>query len=172
MKLRVQGMWSAGLDPVDAGEGLPPDLTDFRVYIQAAIEEVGQPGHEVFGFTVCSPSQLARTESGTFVTATLVLERFSWEAIRGRLDKLLMHTRSAETWSEVIERLSGVLIIQRRLRCGRTRACRPTPRISVLASHGRRRILRSVRLPRRVGRLNRQSLCGTEPPSSSPNSPT
>ena len=102
-------MWSPDLDPVDEGEGRPPDLADFHIYVQAAIEEVGQPGHEVFGFTVCSPSELARTEPGTFVTATLVLERFSWEAVRERLDKLLMHTRSAETWSEVIERLSGVL---------------------------------------------------------------
>ena len=109
MKLRVYGMWSPDLDPVDEGEGLPPDLVDFRVFVQVSIEEVGQPGTETFGFTVCSPSEIARTESGTFVTATLVLDRFSWEAIRARVDKLLMHTGSATTWAEVIRRLSGAI---------------------------------------------------------------
>ena len=109
MRLRVYGMWSPDLQPPLEGEGLPPDLTDFDVFVQVSVEEVGKPGSEVFAFTVCSPSALTRIESGTFVTHTLVLERFSWEAIRSRLDKLLMHADSAATWGEAIERLSGEL---------------------------------------------------------------
>ena len=109
MRLRVYGMWSPDLDPPSEGEGHPPDLTDFRVFVQVSIEEVGRPGTEVFAFTVCSPSALARVEPGTFIAHTLVLERFSWEAIRARLDKLLMHTGSASTWDEVIRTLSGAL---------------------------------------------------------------
>lgn len=109
MRLEVYGLWSPDLDPPLEGEGRPPDLTDFRVFVQVSINESGREGSEVFGFYVSSPSALARVEPGTFVTHTLVLDRFSWEAIRARLDKLLMHTESASTWDEVIHKLSGAL---------------------------------------------------------------
>ena len=109
MNLVIYGMWSPDLHPPDEGEGRPLDLTDFSVFVQVALNEIGDGGSEVYGLNVCSPSVLARTESGAFVSHTLVLERFSWEAIRARLDKLLMHTRSASTWDEVNARLSGLL---------------------------------------------------------------
>ena len=109
MRLEVYSLWSPDLAPPLEGEGRPPDLTDFRVFVQASIYEVGREGGEVFGFYVCSPSALARVEPGTFVTHTLVLERFSWGAIRARLDKLLMHAGSASTWEDVARKLSGAL---------------------------------------------------------------
>jgi len=106
MRLEVRHLWSPDFDPTEGG---PPDRTDFGVLIQAEVGEVGEVGGEVFGFTVCSPSRLAQAEPGMFITDTLVLDRFDWEVIRTRLDKLLMHAQSCNTWDEVIGRLAGML---------------------------------------------------------------
>ena len=97
MILDVDGMWSSDLVPDASGVTRPPDLTDFSVFV------------EVFVLTVCSPSELERFPSGMFVSHTLVLDRFSWDAIRERLEALLMHVRSAPTWADVITKLSGTL---------------------------------------------------------------
>jgi|SRR5215218_3573186 len=109
MQLRVQGLWSPDLSLPSEGEVRPDDLGDFHVFMQVALEEVGKDGAEVFGFFVASPSALSRAEVGSFISHTLVLESFSWAAVRARLEKLLMHTHSATTWPEVTERLSGIL---------------------------------------------------------------
>ncbi len=109
MILEVYGLWSPDLDPPLEGEGLPDDRTKFRVFIQVSLVEQGQEDSEVFGFYVCSPSMLAQTEPGTIITHTLVLNLFCWDTIRARVTKLLMHARSAITWDEVIEKLSGCL---------------------------------------------------------------
>ena len=77
--------------------------------MQVSVAEVGQPGGEIFSFTVCSPSALARTGSGRFVTHTLVQQAFSWSALRARLEKLLAQCGSCESWADVIQRLSPFL---------------------------------------------------------------
>lgn len=109
MRLEIRGLWSPDMLPTPDGRELPPDTEDFSVWVQVAIDEGGRPGSEVFGLTVCSPSALARAEPGAFVTHTLVLERFSWEAVRARIEKVLMHVHAAQTWGEVILGLSGLL---------------------------------------------------------------
>ncbi|MEO0559350.1 MAG: Imm8 family immunity protein [Bacteroidota bacterium] len=98
MRLRISNLYS--LDPDET----PMDLTHFGVEVYVVIEEIGQPGAATFRLSVCSPSALAEEVSGTFVSHTLVLDRFSWEAIQERIEKLLMHADSLQTWDEVIKR--------------------------------------------------------------------
>lgn len=109
VKLKINGIWTPDLAPALDGEGVPPDLADFAVFVQVSLQEVGQEGTEVFGFTVCSPSVLRQTEHGSFIAHTLVLDRFSWEGIRERVEKLLIHVESASSWEDVIWRLRGML---------------------------------------------------------------
>jgi hypothetical protein len=78
MKLVVKELWSPDLDP--PSEGLPPDVTKFRVYVNVAIAEADQPGTETFDFFVASPNVLQEGFLGT----TLVLERFSSVRLRRR----------------------------------------------------------------------------------------
>ncbi|MGP3789324.1 Imm8 family immunity protein [Pseudomonas sp. B392_1p] len=107
MKYAVQSLWSPDLDP--PSEGYPPDLEDFAVFVQVAISKSGEAGHEVFGFSVCSASALARADAGMFVGHTLVLARFDWAAIRARVEKLLLHVQSCTEWECVIKQLAGTL---------------------------------------------------------------
>ena len=104
MQLEVRPAWSVDLHPPDGG--VPEDLEDFEVPVQLSIGEVGRGGGEVFSFVVCSASVLARVESGTFVIATLVLQRFDWEVVRARVGKLLRHCDACRTWDEVAVALS------------------------------------------------------------------
>lgn len=107
MKRAVQGLWSPDLDP--PSDGVPPDIEDFALFVQVAVGKGGEAGHEVFGFSVCSPTALARVEAGMFISHALVLKRFDWGAIRARVEKLLMHVQSCEEWECVIKRLAGTL---------------------------------------------------------------
>jgi hypothetical protein len=75
MKLEITAFWSPDLDP--PSEGVPADPEDFEILMQVAVSELGKPDEEVFGFTVCSPSALARVTTDRFVSHTLVLDRFS-----------------------------------------------------------------------------------------------
>jgi hypothetical protein len=108
MDLEIRSLWSSDLNP--PSEGTPEDVENYSVYVQLSIGERGQRGAEVFGLTVCSPSQL-RAEDGQFVTHTLVMRAFSWKALRSRLEKLLRHVGAprATRWAEVIERLKPYL---------------------------------------------------------------
>jgi len=106
MNLEILTMWSPDLNPLS--EGLPPDPTDFDVFVQVSIGEVGKVGHEVFGFRVCSAAKLAATPGGMFVSA-LVLASFDWLEIRSRIAKLLLHTRSCENWDAAIRKLAAYI---------------------------------------------------------------
>jgi hypothetical protein len=108
MDLEIRSLWSPDLNP--PSEGNPEDVEDYSVFVQLTLGERGQQGTEVFGLTVCSPSQL-RAEDGRFVTHTLVMRAFSWGALRSRLDKLLRHAGvpRATSWDEVIGRLKPYL---------------------------------------------------------------
>jgi len=104
MRLRVKSLWSPDLSP--PSEGGPRDAHDFDVFLQMAIEEEGgSEGHEVFNARVCSPSALSRSSSGEFVNA-LVLRRFDWMEIHGRLNKLLLHASSCPDWAAAIQKLA------------------------------------------------------------------
>jgi len=107
MKLEIQTIWSADLNP--PSDGLPVNLEDFDIFMQVSLGEAGKPGGEVFSFNVSSPSALAQIESNRFISHTLVLDYFDWESIKKRIDKLLMHTASCKNWNEVIKSLSGYL---------------------------------------------------------------
>jgi hypothetical protein len=107
MKLEIQTLWSPDLNP--PSEGLPADLEDYELFMQVSLGEAGKPGGEVFDFTVCSPSALARVELGSFVCHRLVLRPFSWESIEARLRKLIRHAESCADWECTIKKLAGLL---------------------------------------------------------------
>jgi hypothetical protein len=107
MQLQIVDMWSPDLMPPSSG--LPEDPENFAVAIQVYLSEKGQNGGAVFNFNVWSPSAIANTYSGTFLLDTLVFDRFSWEAVRNRLEKLLLHCQSCKSWNEVILSLCGYL---------------------------------------------------------------
>jgi len=100
-------MWSPDLDPPSTG--IPDDRESFELLMQVSIGESGTSGGEVFGFTVCSPNKLTLAESGQFVSHTLVLGAYSWDAVLSRVETLLLHTESCRTWDDVISVLSGCL---------------------------------------------------------------
>ena len=106
MKLRIAQLWSPDLDPPSSGT---PVDRDFDLLLNASVAEVGQEGAEVFECRVCTPSALAATPGGRFVTATLVLDDFSWEAVRERLATLLRQCDGSADWGEAIRRLSPYL---------------------------------------------------------------
>ena len=106
MNLQIDDLWSPDLHPPRAGL---PAGAGFDVLVQVSLSEAGQAGEEMFGFRVCAPSALAETPSGRFVTSTLVLDEFSWELVRRRVEKLLRQCDSASGWSEAIARLRPYL---------------------------------------------------------------
>jgi hypothetical protein len=105
MNLEVVSIWSPDL----ANHESPQDINDFDVFLQISLQEKGKTGSEVFSCRVCSPSILAETESGSFIKSTLCLSEFSWNEIRKRMEKVIIHTRSCQTWNCVIEKLTGYL---------------------------------------------------------------
>lgn len=107
MQLEIQTLWSADVHPPSTGT--PPELDHFRVGVQVSLGEPNARGAEVFSFEVCSPSALAETRPGAFVSTTLVLARFEWAAIHERLTKLLHHCGGCDTWADTISRLSPFL---------------------------------------------------------------
>ena len=106
MKIKIDNMWSPDLNPTD---GVPDDLASFEIGITVSLSEIEEPGSEVFYLTVCDSKTLCEIENGRFVSHTLVLEQFSWDDIKYRIEKLLRHTESAKNWDEVILALSGCL---------------------------------------------------------------
>ncbi len=107
MKLLIEDLWSPDLAPPSFG--LPANLASFRVFVQVALAQQGEPGREVFEFTVAPADRLAATEDGAFVSHVLVLNDFSWAVIRERLEKLLRHTESCANWQDAIRVLAGYL---------------------------------------------------------------
>lgn len=99
-------MWSPDLNP--PSEGTPEDLNNFSIILQISIGEVGKPGGEVFSLTVCSPSMIEK-ESGLFIQHTLVLDKFDWEIVNRRIEKLLTLVQNSTSWNEVILKLAGLL---------------------------------------------------------------
>lgn len=88
--------------------GVPEDLEHFFLYVECDISEDGPDGSgETFEFTVCSPDRVCPAGSG-FVGPTLVLPRFSWEAVRGHIETLLepLHAKEwAQQYCEIAHRL-------------------------------------------------------------------
>ena len=107
MNLYIADLWSPDLVPPDSC--LPENQSHFEVFRQVAVSEHGTQGHEVFGFTVSSPSRPGLRDAEWFVTDTLCLNVFSWQEITQCLDSLLRQGAASNTWDEVIEGLRGYL---------------------------------------------------------------
>ena len=107
MKLVIDDLWSPDLNPPSSGT--PADTASFEVLLQVAISEAGATGREVFSFMATSGDRLAAAAPGTFVSHVLVLDEFSWDAIRARIEKLLRHTESCAGWREAMLVLAGCL---------------------------------------------------------------
>lgn len=107
MKLQVQSLWSTDLNLPQgiSSEGCP----DFKVGIQVSIGERAKPGSEMFSLVVCSPSMLPQIASGCFLTNTLVLESFDWQAILERIEMELVRCDSCQNWTTAIHKLSGLM---------------------------------------------------------------
>jgi len=107
VKLQVQSLWSTDLNLPQglSSEGCP----DFKVGIQVSIGERAKRGSEMFSLVVCSPSMLPQTESGCFLSNTLVLDSFDWQAILQRIETELMRCDSCLDWRTAIHKLSGVM---------------------------------------------------------------
>lgn len=106
MILEIENSFIADLE---SETNSPIDLTYFKVLISIYLREKDNPGSELFYLTVCSSNTLASIPSGQFILNTLVLEKFNWDNINDRIQKLLMHCQSCVTWNEVILRLTGFL---------------------------------------------------------------
>jgi hypothetical protein len=107
VKLQVQSLWSTDLNLPQAASS--DHCSDFKVGIQVSVGEPAKRGSEMFSLVVCSPSMLPQTESGCFLSNTLVLEFFDWQAILERIEMELMRCDSCQDWTTAIHQLSGVM---------------------------------------------------------------
>jgi hypothetical protein len=105
MKLQVQSLWSTDLNlPQGNSSGV---CSDFKVSVQVAVGEPSKAGGVMFSLVVCSPSMLPHAESGCFVSNTLILESFDWQAILHRIETELLRCDSCPDWAAAIHKLSG-----------------------------------------------------------------
>jgi hypothetical protein len=80
---------------VDALEGHPvaEDLDDCCVEVDACIGPAGAGGEELFSFRVCTPAgierQLARDDRPYWARATLMVRRYSPEAVEAALNQFV-----------------------------------------------------------------------------------
>ena len=107
MKLQVQSLWSTDLNLPQVKSS--NNCSDFKVGIQVSIGEQAKRSSEMFSLVVCSPSMLPQTESGCFLSNTLVLDSFDWQAILQRIETELMRCDSCQDWTTVIHKLSGIM---------------------------------------------------------------
>jgi hypothetical protein len=105
MKLQVQSLWSTDIN-LPQGHALDAG-TNFKVAVQVSVGEASKPGGVMFSLVVCSPSMLPQADSGCFVSNTLVLEKFDWQAILYRIETELLRCNSCPDWATAIHRLSG-----------------------------------------------------------------
>jgi hypothetical protein len=101
------------LDTADTPDGdvssfQPSDETDFSLAVTASIGPAGEPGAELFQFTVCSPNALAQRalpKGFAFQRHTLVIERWDPALIKRAIGDLSLRTEGAD-WNEVATKLS------------------------------------------------------------------
>ena len=103
MKLEIQNLWSSDL--AQTSNNLPDNLLEFDLSVQFSLSEIGKPGGELFNCRVCSVSELSKAEHGQFITSTLVLDKFDWQELKKRIEKLLLHTSSCTSGECVIKKL-------------------------------------------------------------------
>ena len=107
MQIRIKSMWSPDLNPPSSG--LPAQAGAFDLLLQVELAAEGIAGEPVYSLRVCTASALAETTDGRFVQCTLVLREFKWEAVANRIEKLLRHCESCQTWKNVESVLAGYL---------------------------------------------------------------
>ena len=87
-----------------AGE-LPADPEECNIYVEATIGPNGQPGEEIFSFSVVTPKYLAHESRTQWGRGLLIVNAFPWKTVEHALQKLLMHAYR-DTWSEAAEVLN------------------------------------------------------------------
>jgi hypothetical protein len=109
MRAEVRGWWNA-----DDLEGRPAaeDLDDCCVAIDAYIGPTDGRGEEVFSFTVCTPAaierQLARDDRPYWARSTLIVRRYSREAVDAALNQFVRSLSGAD-WDELALKLNRFL---------------------------------------------------------------
>lgn len=87
---------------------LPADPDDCAVFCEADIGPVGTDDANIFGFTAVTPQFLAREPDVRTGRGCLVVPRFTWEAVRQEIEKLLAGA-ARPTWEEVAAELNRTL---------------------------------------------------------------
>ena len=79
---------------------LPPDPDDCAVLVHAEIGTAdAAKGTDLFRFTVATPSRILDGSGVRWGRGTLIVDRFSWEAVENAVRRLLMHA-DRPTWKE------------------------------------------------------------------------
>jgi hypothetical protein len=101
VRVTVKDLWSPDLNPPDTG--LPPEHTEFSVFVQVTIGQPHVDGGETFEFTVRSPGSI----NEGFVSRTLVMKRFVWADVRGFVEhRVGIDSAHSDTWKQLIRRVS------------------------------------------------------------------
>lgn len=87
---------------------LPADPDDCAVFCEADIGPVGIDEANIFGFTAVTPRFLARETDAHPGRGCLVVPRFTWEAVKAALEKLVADA-TRPTWEEVAVELNRTL---------------------------------------------------------------
>lgn len=109
MRAEVRGWWND--DELEGGQAAA-DPEDCCVLVSAYIGPAGGGGEELFRFTVCTPSglerQLARDDRPFWARATLIVRRYSKDAVDAALNQFVRSV-SGEDWAEVAGKLNRFL---------------------------------------------------------------
>ncbi len=82
-------------------EPLTPDNPECCcVLMHAGIGEEGSAGADIFDFHALTPAFMARYPEAVWMRHQLVVQRFSWDEVRGAVSDLLSST-TADSWNEI-----------------------------------------------------------------------
>jgi hypothetical protein len=88
---------------------LPSDPEHCALYIYAQIGIRGQEAADTFGFTAITPSAISGSHERRWGRGYIVLPRFSWEAVRSELEKVLVQC-SGPSWTSIEAELKKHLL--------------------------------------------------------------
>jgi hypothetical protein len=84
---------------------LPDDVEECKVFCEAAIGIKGEIGADIFSFKVVTPKFLWHQQGQKWGKGLLIVETFSWEAVKTALDKLLSYCTGTD-WIEISDKLT------------------------------------------------------------------
>jgi hypothetical protein len=108
MQAELKALDAADAPGSDVRAFHPEDPACFALAVTASIGPVGEDGAELFQFTVCSASWLARQalpKGFAFQRHTLLLDRWDPDLAERAITDLCRHTHG-DTWQEIAEKLS------------------------------------------------------------------